>query len=111
MDGDGAVGTATGTAGARTTMAVPTTGMLRGMAAITARVVLPMEHIAVRTMVLVTTLRPGHLRVADQCQHLTGARQPDRPTTLTPVLMVPLVKTPTRLGVPEVQHSQEMARP
>lgn len=98
-------------AGARTTMAGRTTGMRRGMAAITARVVLPMEHMAVRTMALATTLRPGPLRAADQCQHPTGAQQPDRRTTLTPVLMVPRVKTPTPLGVLEVQHFQEMARP
>ena len=96
---------------ARTTTAGPTTGMLRGMAAITARVVLPMEHMAVRTMALASTLRPGHLRAADQCQHPTGAQQPDRRTTLTPVPMVPRVKTPTPLGVPEVQRFQKMARP
>ena len=95
----------------RTTTAGPTTGMLRGMAAITARVVLPMEHMAVRTMALATTLRPGPLRAADQCQHHTGAQQPDRRTTPIPVLMVPRVKIPTPLGVPEVQHFQEMARP
>ncbi len=109
--GDTAVGVAIGMAGARTTTAALTTEMLRGMAAITARVVLPTEHLAVRTTPLATTLRPGPLRAADQCRLPTGALQTDRRTTLTPVPMVPLVKTPTPLGVPEVRHFQEMAKP
>lgn len=111
MDGDGAVGTATGTAAVCITTAVLTTGMLRGMVAITVRVVRPMEHTAVRTMALATTLRPGPLRAVGQCQHPTGAQLQDRCTTLTPVPMVPPVKTPTPMGVLEVQHFQEMARP
>lgn len=96
---------------ARITTEGRTTGITRGMAAITARVVLPMEHMAVRTMLLATTLRPEPLRAADQFRDPTDGQQPDKRTTLTPVPMGLRVKTPMALGIPEVRRFQGTARP